>query len=207
VPLCLGAIRKAILTSDPSLLSVQGGDPFIFGRGGEEQQYLAGHGVETEVVPGITAAAGICAGLGIPLTHRGIATGVRYMTGHTREGAEEELRQSLADCRDPMTTMVFYMGLQALPQLRERLLAAGVDTELPAVAVERGTTPQQRQVWAPLSRFPEEVKDRGLRSPTLIIMGHVVALGRGWEGGSEEPDAVAGDDQLVREGGRDLLPK
>ena len=139
------------------------------------------------MVPGITAAAGICAELGIPLTHRGVATGVRYMTGHTRDGAEQELSDSLAECRDPKTTLVFYMGLQTLPELRSRLMAAGVDPELPAVAIERGTTPEQREVWAPLNRFVEGVQEQGLQSPTLIIMGQVVALGKGWEQHSAVP--------------------
>ncbi len=158
----------------------QGGDPLIFGRGGEEQQYLAAKGIACHVIPGITAASGICAELGIPLTHRGVATGVRYITGHMRNGADVELQRSLAECGDPMTTMVFYMGLQTLPFLRNALYAVGVDNDLPAVAVERGTTPQQREVWAPLSALVENVHEAALKSPTLIIMGNVVSLGRGW---------------------------
>jgi siroheme synthase len=109
------------------------------------------------------------------------------MTGHTRDGAEQELSDSLADCRDRMTTLVFYMGLQTLPELRSRLMAAGVDPELPAVAVERGTTPEQREAWAPLSRFVEAVQEHGLQSPTLIIMGQVVALAKGWQQHSSVP--------------------
>jgi len=173
-----------------SVLRLKGGDPFIFGRGGEEQAFLQERGIRVHVVPGITAAAGICAQLGIPLTHRGHATGVRYMTGHMREGAEDELRVSLEECGDPMTTLVFYMGLATLPMLRAKLLAAGADPELPAVAVERGTTPEQREVWAPLCEFVEAVEDAGLRSPTLIVMGQVVALAEGWEGASNTATAM-----------------
>ena len=101
-----------------SVLRLKGGDPFIFGRGGEEQAYLQELGFTVNVIPGITAATGICSQLGIPLTHRGVATGVKFVTGHVREEADEELTMSLSECRDPMTTVVFYMGLTNLPILR-----------------------------------------------------------------------------------------
>lgn len=97
---------------------------------------------------GITAASGICAELGIPLTHRGLATSVRYLTGHAQEGGEAQLDSTMAACADPDTTLVVYMGLATLPALTQNLTAAGLPPGTPAVAVERGTTPQQRTVRA-----------------------------------------------------------
>ena len=97
---------------------------------------------------GITAASGICAELGIPLTHRGLATSVRYLTGHAQEGGEAQLDSTMAACADPDTTLVVYMGLATLPALTQNLTAAGLPPGTPAVAVERGTTPQQRTVSA-----------------------------------------------------------
>eukprot|EP00951_Prasinocladus_malaysianus_P037532 scaffold404039_cov39-Prasinocladus_malaysianus.AAC.1 len=87
--------------------------------------------------------------------------------------------------------MVFYMGLQTLPQLRQMLAEAGVAADLPAVAVERGTTPEQREVWAPLSSFVERVEEKSLKSPTLIVMGNVVALGRGWKEAVESSEPMS----------------
>ena len=97
---------------------------------------------------GITAASGICAELGIPLTHRGLATSVRYLTGHAQEGGEAKLDSTMAACADPDTTLVVYMGLATLPALTQNLTAAGLPPGTPAVAVERGTTPHQRTVRA-----------------------------------------------------------
>jgi len=104
---------------------------------------------------GITAASGISAELGIPLTHRGVATGVAFITGHAREGGEDELDDSVAASADPHTTLVVYMGLNTLPALLRRLEAAGLPPDTPAVAVERGTTVHQRAVYATLGRLTE----------------------------------------------------
>ena len=111
---------------------------------------------------GITAASGICAELGIPLTHRGLATSVRYLTGHAQEGGEAQLDSTMAACADPDTTLVVYMGLATLPALTQNLTAAGLPPGTPAVAVERGTTPQQRAV-------------RGLLHATMRLPGRLLA--------------------------------
>jgi siroheme synthase len=141
---------------------------------------------------GITAAAGICAELGIPLTHRGLATGVRFLTGHSKEGGEEALAHSTAALVDPHTTLVVYMGLGTLPKLAGELAAAGLDAATPAAAIERGTTPEQRVVFAPLGALPGAVAAAALRSPTLIVVGAVVALAPGW---AEGAGAAAGAGQ------------
>ena len=129
---------------------------------------------------GITAASGICAELGIPLTHRGVATSVRFLTGHSREGDEAQLDESIAACADPHTTLVVYMGLGTLPALTQQLTAAGLSPGTPAVAIERGTTADQRTVWAPVDHLCDDVEEASLQSPTLVIIGEVVGLAKGW---------------------------
>lgn len=129
---------------------------------------------------GITAASGISAELGIPLTHRGVATSVRFLTGHAQDGGEDALDATVAACGDPNTTLVVYMGLGTLPALTARLAAAGLSTSTPAAAVERGTTAKQRVVHARLQDLAAAVGAAGLRSPTLLVIGEVVALSAGW---------------------------
>ena len=186
-------------TAGGPILRLKGGDPFIFGRGGEEAAALRAAGVGVVIVPGVTAAAGVCASLGIPATHRGLATSVRYLTGHALEGGEPGLDDTVARAADPDTTLVVYMGLATLPALAGRLMggddgggggeklwagagAPGLHPSTPAVAVERGTTPLQRAVFAPLGSLADAVGPGGaaLASPTLIIIGRVVALAPGW---------------------------
>ncbi|GFR45302.1 hypothetical protein Agub_g6660 [Astrephomene gubernaculifera] len=162
------------------VVRLKGGDPYVFGRGGEEVQYLTSHGIRVHCVPGITAAAGICAELGIPLTHRGVATSARFLTGHSREGGEEALEEAFQLAADPHTTLIVYMGLQTLATLTQHLLAAGASPDTPAVAVERGTTPQRRVVYGTVSELHGLAAAAGLRTPTLILIGHVVGLSPGW---------------------------
>lgn len=164
-----------------TVLRLKGGDPFIFGRGGEEAAALRAAGVSVSVVPGVTAAAGVCADLGIPATHRGVATAVTYMTGHAREGGEGELRECARAAADQATTLVVYMGLATLPTLSSDLIRAGLNPGTPAVAVERGTTADCRAVHAPLAALPTAVAAAGLQSPTLLVIGDVVALSPGWK--------------------------
>lgn len=129
---------------------------------------------------GITAASGISADLGIPLTHRGLATSVRFLTGHSREGGEEDLDATTVASADEHTTLVVYMGLATLPKLAKQLQSAGYAADMPAVAIERGTTPEQRTVYATLKDIVSTVGLARLKSPTLIIIGRVVALSPGW---------------------------
>ncbi|PNW78975.1 hypothetical protein CHLRE_09g396401v5 [Chlamydomonas reinhardtii] len=164
------------------VVRLKGGDPYVFGRGGEEVGYLAAHGIRVHCVPGITAAAGICAELGIPLTHRGVATSARFLTGHSREGGEEALDEAVALAADPHTTLIVYMGLSNLAKLASQLVGAGLDPATPAVAVERGTTPGRRVVYGSVAELHELAGRAGLRTPTLIMIGEVVALSHGWQG-------------------------
>ena len=133
------------------------------------------------IAAGITAASGISAELGIPLTHRGMATSVRFLTGHAREGGEVELGADISHMPDKHTTLVVYMGLSTLPSLTRQLAAGGLDVNTPAVAVERGTTKRQRAVHGTLAELQHNVVEHRLRSPTLIVIGSVVSLSRGWQ--------------------------
>lgn len=162
------------------VVRLKGGDPFVFGRGAEEAQYLEARGILTFVVPGITAASGISALLGIPLTHRGVATSVRFLTGHAREGGNEGLDSTIATQADPHTTLVIYMGLNTLPGLVQQLLAANFSEDTPAIAVERGTMRDSRLCHGRLAQLPGLTSAAALKSPTLIIVGDVVALSPGW---------------------------
>jgi uroporphyrin-III C-methyltransferase len=162
------------------VIRLKGGDPFVFGRGAEESQYLEARGVFVHIVPGITAAAGISALLGVPLTHRGVATSVRFLTGHAQEGGDDKLDVTVAAAADPYTTLVIYMGLGTLPSLTQQLTAAGMPSDLPAVAVERGTMPDSRLCHGTVGELAQRTIDAKLRSPTLIIVGNVVAMSPGW---------------------------
>ncbi|KAI0523198.1 hypothetical protein KFK09_005592 [Dendrobium nobile] len=168
-----------------NVVRLKGGDPLVFGRGGEEMDFLQRQGIEVKVIPGITSASGIAAELGIPLTHRGIANSVRFLTGHSRNGGTDPLYVA-ENAADPESTLVIYMGLSTLPGLASKLMKHGLSPKTPAVAVERGTTPQQQTVFAELEKLVSEVKLANLVSPTLIIIGQVVALSPLWPRSSEE---------------------
>jgi uroporphyrin-III C-methyltransferase len=156
------------------VVRLKGGDSFVFGRGSEEALHLARNGVTFEVVPGISAAAGCSSYAGIPLTHRGLATGVQFVPGHLREGKGLDLHwDKLAD---PDTTLVIYMGLQSLPETSAELIKAGLPADTPACAIENGTTPRQRRVIGALSDLAELTRAAEMQAPTLIVIGRVVSL-------------------------------
>jgi uroporphyrin-III C-methyltransferase/precorrin-2 dehydrogenase/sirohydrochlorin ferrochelatase/uroporphyrin-III C-methyltransferase len=157
------------------VVRLKGGDPFIFGRGGEEAAYLVDHKIPFEVVPGVNAADGCSAYQGIPLTHRGLATGVRFVTGHQQKGEPVNLDwQGLAD---PNTTIVFYMGLTHLEEIAQNLISHGLPKETPAAAIQEGTTKTERACFSTLQHIHTDVTQRNFAAPTLIIVGKVVELG------------------------------
>ncbi|XP_031102582.1 uncharacterized protein LOC116006373 [Ipomoea triloba] len=167
-----------------NVVRLKGGDPLVFGRGGEEMDILQQQGIEVKVIPGITAASGIAAELGIPLTHRGISNSVRFLTGHSRKGGTDPLFVA-ENAADPDSTLVVYMGLSTLPSLASKLMYHGLPPDTPAAAVERGTTPHQRSVFAELNNLADEISSNQLVSPTLIIIGKVVALSPLWPHSTE----------------------
>lgn len=155
------------------VLRLKGGDPFIFGRGGEEIDTLAGEGIPFQVVPGITAASGCAAYTGIPLTHRDYAQSVTFVTGHLKDGTMSLNWEQLAQ---PSQTLVFYMGLIGLPIIVEKLTAHGMPRDMPIALVQQGTTHQQRVYTGTLSSILETLEKERPKPPTLIIVGEVVRL-------------------------------
>jgi uroporphyrin-III C-methyltransferase/precorrin-2 dehydrogenase/sirohydrochlorin ferrochelatase len=155
------------------VVRLKGGDPFIFGRGGEEIDTLAAEGIPFQVVPAVTAASGCAAYSGIPLTHRDHAQSVTMVTGHLKDGSIDLNWEQLAS---PNQTVVFYMGLRGLPMICEQLMAHGVSPDMPIALVQQGTTEKQRVFVATLNTIQAVVEREQPKPPTLIIVGEVVQL-------------------------------
>jgi uroporphyrin-III C-methyltransferase / precorrin-2 dehydrogenase / sirohydrochlorin ferrochelatase len=160
------------------VLRLKGGDPFIFGRGGEEIETLMQHGVPFQVVPGITAANGVSSYAGIPLTHRDYAQACLFITGHLKANENKELTLDLdwVAMSRPRQTMVIYMGLVGLKEICEKLIEHGVASTMPVAVVQQGTTQRQRVVTATLADLAEKVEAAGMKPPCLTIVGEVVKL-------------------------------
>ncbi len=155
------------------VVRLKGGDGFVFGRGGEELEYLRAHGIDYEVVPGITAALACAAYAGIPLTHRDHAQSVRFVTAHGKD-ADDGL--DWAGFARDRQTLAFYMGVSGLERVRARLLAHGRNAATPCALVENGSHPGQRTVLGTLDTLPELARHHGVRSPALLFVGEVAAL-------------------------------
>ncbi|HQR50995.1 MAG TPA: siroheme synthase CysG [Methylophilaceae bacterium] len=155
------------------VLRIKGGDPFIFGRGGEEIETLAEHGIPFQVVPGISAANGVSSYAGIPLTHRDYAQAVTFVTGHLKDGTVNLDWPALVR---PNHTVVIYMGLEGLPEICKKLIEHGLPPQHPIAVVQQGTTRHQRVMTGTLSDLPGRVAAEGFKAPTLTIVGEVVGL-------------------------------
>ncbi len=162
---------------------LKGGDPFVFGRGGEEMMALRRSGVEFEAVSGITAGMAAASSLGIPVTHRGLAPGAVFVTGHSGSGLEPDWAL-LAQSR---MTLVIYMGMAQLSRIVAALREGGLAADTPAAAIQNGTLEDQASVVATLSTLPQVVGQAGLASPAIVVIGKVVSLA-----------AVAGEAELFR---------
>ncbi|NOJ23423.1 MULTISPECIES: uroporphyrinogen-III C-methyltransferase [Vibrio] len=162
-------VEKAL--AGKRVVRLKGGDSFIFGRGGEELEELAAHGIHFEVVPGITAAAGATAYAGIPLTHRDHAQSVQFITGHVQKDGREIEWQSLAQSNN---TLVFYMGLKQSQRITTKLIENGLDEQISCAIIENGTRSEQRVFTGPLKDLPKLAE--GAVSPALIVVGSVTSL-------------------------------
>ncbi len=168
----INALLVRLAQGGEDVVRLKGGDPLIFGRGGEEAAALAEAGVAFEVIPGITAAAGCAASVGIPLTHRGVAESVRLVTGHRQgDGALDFDWASLADMR---CTLVVYMGVANVGHMVAGLKSGGLPGTIPVAVVERGTTPSQRTLFTTLERLADDMAAWHPRPPALLIIGKVV---------------------------------
>ncbi len=194
-PVPQGEIQKILIDAADSadvIVRLKGGDPFLFGRGGEELIDLVNHGIPVEVVPGVTAAQGCAASVGMPLTHRGLASGVRYLTGHCRSNLDlDHDWQGLAD-RD--TTLVIYMGLSNIALIADRLVDNGLTGQTPVMAVSNATRPNERRLVARLDTIADAVERQAFTGPVLFVVGEVVRLATR----SEEIAVAHLDELLVR---------
>lgn len=153
---------------------LKGGDPFVFGRGGEEAEALAVNNIPFEIVPGVTSGVAASAYAGIPVTHRDLSASVAFVTGHRREGADEETKwESLAKGID---TLAIYMGVSNLPYIQQQLVKYGKDPNTPVAVINWGTTDAQRTVTGTLVNIYDRVLQQNISNPSMIIVGEVVSL-------------------------------
>lgn len=170
----INALLVELAGSGQTVIRLKGGDPLIFGRGSEEAEELAAAGISYAYVPGITAAQGAASSTGVPLTHRGLATGVRYVTGHRARNAMLDLDwDSLAD---PDTTLVVYMGAANMAEIAARLIAAGLPVDLPVLAVAHATTPREMRMLSNLTQIGADLARTPMEAPVLFTIGRVAGL-------------------------------
>src|SRR5262245_37683020 len=169
----INALLVALARRGKRVLRLKGGDPFIFGRGGEECEFLFAHGVPFEVVPGVTSASGASCYAGIPLTHRSYARAVVFATGHLKDDAADLDWQALVR---PRQTVVIYMGVLRLAEICRELVAHGASPDLPAAVIERATTERERVVAGTLATLPGFATAAAVQPPALIVVGEVVKL-------------------------------
>jgi uroporphyrinogen III methyltransferase / synthase len=175
------ALMVARAQAGKTVVRLKGGDPFVFGRGGEEALALRAAGIVYEIVPGVTAGVAALAYAGIPVTHRGISSAVALVTGHTQEGTGDSPEESETAIDWPALasfpgTLVFYMGVRRLEQISAALIAAGRPAAEPAAVVEAGTLPNQRTVTADLETIAQKATSEGIRAPSITVVGPVAAL-------------------------------
>lgn len=167
----INALLARLACEGRTVVRLKGGDPFLFGRGSEEVEYLDRRGIRCVIVPGVMSASGCAAAIGVPLTHRGLANGVRFVTGYCRD--DRDLDLDWRGLADPDTTLVVHMGMTNIAMIADKLIAYGLPASTPAVAIASGTTRRQHHVLAPLDAIA--AKAAGLMGPVLFIIGRTVA--------------------------------
>lgn len=170
----INQLLVTLARSGRRIVRLKGGDPFTFGRGGEEAEFLAAAGIAFEIVPGITSASGCSAYAGIPLTHRGLSHGLRIVTGNTQEN--DRLDLNWPSLVDPDTTLVVYMGRTTVRRIAGELIRHGLAAETPAAAIVNGTRPEQLTLLATLASLADAVERLDQAAPTLLVIGRVVTL-------------------------------
>lgn len=170
----INALLVSLAGRHSKVVRLKGGDPYMFGRGSEEGAVLRESGIPFSVIPGISAAQGIASSTGVPLTHRGLATGVRFVTGHCRAGHELELDwDGLAD---PDTTLVVYMGRGHAAEISAKLIRSGVEPDMPVMLVCDGTRPTETRHFATVATLGKTAEEMERHGPVLIVIGRVVDL-------------------------------
>ncbi|HIP52138.1 MAG TPA: uroporphyrinogen-III C-methyltransferase [Campylobacterales bacterium] len=157
-----------------TVVRLKGGDPFVFGRGGEEAKYLKERGISYEIIPGVTSAIAVPAYAGIPVTHRGVSVSFKVVTGH--EAKNKKQLQVDWESMKADETIVFLMGLHNLPKITKNLIKIGKPKETPCAVISRGTTPDQKSVIGTIEDIDEKVKNAKVQRPALIVVGKVVEL-------------------------------
>ena len=170
----INELLVALAAQGRCVARLKGGDPLIFGRGSEEAEALRSAGLDYVYVPGITSAQGCAASTGVPLTHRGLATGVRYVTGHRAKDAALDLDWRSLACEN--TTLVVYMGAMNIGEIAGALMGHGMPQDLPVMAVSAVTTPRERRVTATLADVAVVMAAAEMAAPVLFVIGHVVSL-------------------------------
>lgn len=170
----INALLVTLASKGRSVVRLKGGDPFMFGRGGEEAEHLCRCGVPYEVVPGVTSASGCSSSSGIPLTHRGLSHSVHFITGHAKD--DEPLDLDWSRLADPTSTLVIFMGRTNIRRIANELIAHGTPDTMPAAAIVNGTRPDQQTITTTLSQLPDCLESLDLAAPTMIIIGKVVSL-------------------------------
>ena len=171
-------VKFAVEMPGATVARLKGGDPFVFGRGGEEALELVAAGVEFEVVPGVTSAIAVPAYAGIPVSHRGIATSFHIITGHEKAEAGDSLSLDCENLAKSQGTLIFLMGIANMDFIARRLIECGKDPKTPLAFIEKGTTPNQRTVMATLETAGETIVRENVTAPAITIMGGVVELGK-----------------------------
>ncbi len=170
----INALLVNLAETERAIVRLKGGDPFIFGRGSEEALYLAKHGVHFEVIPGVTAASACASYAGIPLTHRGLANSVQFVSGHAQNN--QPLNLDWATLADENKTLVIYMGVANIGYISQQLIQAGLPACSPAAAIENGATRRQRCLTCELSQLQQRVTEEDLQAPVVFVIGRVVSL-------------------------------